>query len=101
MLKKKLVSMVDANILLLLGMEYQKKWGMIIDLGKQEIYIRKSGDRFRNEKETTQTSCRNTYTVHPSHLTQTFSPELTFARNQKFLFFPLVNKTQVDFFLDF
>ena len=46
------VSVVDANIPLLLGLEYQMKWGMVIDLGKQEIYIRKSKDRFKKEKET-------------------------------------------------
>ena len=46
------VSVIEANILLLLGLEYQVKWGMTIDVGKQEIYIRKSGDRFKKEKET-------------------------------------------------
>ena len=45
------VSVVEANIPLLLGLEYQMEWGMVIDLGKQEIYIRKSKDRFKKEKE--------------------------------------------------
>ena len=52
-LKEKIkVSVVEANIPLLLGLEYQKKWGMVIDLGKQEIFIRKSRDKFKKEKET-------------------------------------------------
>jgi len=50
-LKEKIkVSVIEANILLLLGLEYQTEWGMVIDLGKQEIYIRQSRDRFKKEK---------------------------------------------------
>ena len=47
------VSVVDANIPLLLGLDYQKKWGMIIDLGKDEIYIRKSKETFKIKPKTT------------------------------------------------
>ena len=32
------VSVVDANIPLLLGLDYQTKWGMVMDLGEQ-IFI--------------------------------------------------------------
>ena len=47
-LKEKIkVSVIEANIPLLLGLEYKVKWAMVIDLGKQEIHIRKSGDRFK------------------------------------------------------
>ena len=44
------VSVVDANIPLLLGLDYQTKWGMVLDLGKKEIHIRKSEET--NEKST-------------------------------------------------
>ena len=43
--------MVDANVLLILGTEYQNKWGMRIDPRRQEIYIRKSQDRLKKDKE--------------------------------------------------
>ena len=50
-LKEKIrVSVIDANIPLLLGLEYQTRWGMIIDSGTEEIYVRKSGDRFKKDK---------------------------------------------------
>ena len=52
-LKEKIkVSVIDANIPLLLGLEHQTRWGMIIDLGTEEIYIRKSKDRFKKDKKT-------------------------------------------------
>ena len=41
------VSVVDADIPLLLGLDYQERWGMIIDLGKKEITIRKSNEKFK------------------------------------------------------
>ena len=40
------VSVVDADIPLLLGLDYQEKWGMIIDIGRKEIKIRKSQETF-------------------------------------------------------
>ena len=45
------ISVVDADIPLLLGLDFQRKWGMVIDVGKNEIFIRKSGEYFtmRNE----------------------------------------------------
>ena len=53
-LKEKIkVSVVDANIPLILDTEYQKKWGMRIVARRQEIYIKKkSVDRFKKDKET-------------------------------------------------
>ena len=36
--------MVEANIPLLLGMDYLKKWGVLIDTGKEKIHIRKSNE---------------------------------------------------------
>ena len=39
-------SVVDANISLLLGMDYLKKWVVIIDTGKEKIYIGKSNQSF-------------------------------------------------------
>ena len=41
------VSVVNADIPLLLGLDYQKKWEMIIDIGKSEIIFGKSGETFR------------------------------------------------------
>ena len=38
--------MVAANIPLLLGMEYQKKWGKMIDLREQEVHIKRSKNKF-------------------------------------------------------
>ena len=50
-LKEKIkISVVDASIPLLLGLDYQKKWRMVIYLGQQEILIRKSREKFK-EKE--------------------------------------------------
>ena len=40
-------SVVDVNIPLLLGMDYLKKWGVVIDTGKDELYIRKSKESFK------------------------------------------------------
>ena len=40
-------SVIDANIPLLLGMDYLKKWGVVIDTGKDKIQIRKSKESFR------------------------------------------------------
>ena len=40
-------SVVDVNIPLLLGMDYLKKWGIVIDTGRQELYIRKSHESFK------------------------------------------------------
>ena len=40
-------SVVDTNIPLLLGMDYLKKWGVIIDTGKEELYLRKSNESFK------------------------------------------------------
>ena len=40
-------SVVDVNIPLLLGMDYLKKWGVVIDTGRQELYIRKSKESFK------------------------------------------------------
>ena len=46
------VSVVETNVPLLIGLDYQRKWGMIIDVGRNEIYIRKSGETFHiSEKE--------------------------------------------------
>ena len=42
---------MDADIPLLLGLDYQTEWGMVIDLGIQEIYIRESKDRIKKGKE--------------------------------------------------
>ena len=39
-------SVVEANIPLLLGMDYLKKWGVVIDTGKEMIHIRKSKESF-------------------------------------------------------
>ena len=41
------VSVVDADIPLLLGLDYQTKWGMMIDIGKKEIFIRRSRQLFQ------------------------------------------------------
>ena len=40
------VSVVDTDVPLLLGLDYQKRWGMVIDVGKSKIHIRKSNQSF-------------------------------------------------------
>ena len=40
------VSVVDTDVPLLLGLDYQKRWGMIIDVGLNKIHIRKSNQSF-------------------------------------------------------
>ena len=40
------VSVVDADIPLLLGLDYQETWGMIINLGKKELNIGKCNKKF-------------------------------------------------------
>ena len=45
------MSVIEANISLLLGLDYQAEWGMVIDLGMQKVYIRKSKEGFRINKE--------------------------------------------------
>ena len=45
------VSVVDADIPLLLGLDYQAKWGVIIDIGNQELTIRKSNETFKISSE--------------------------------------------------
>ena len=37
---------MDADIPLLLGLDYQRKWGIVLDIGKDELHIRKSGETF-------------------------------------------------------
>ena len=41
------VSVVDADVPLLLGLDYQSKWGMVIDVGRNIIRIRKSNQTFK------------------------------------------------------
>ena len=40
------VSIVEANIPLLIGIDYQSEWGMIFDTQKKEVFIRKSKESF-------------------------------------------------------
>ena len=40
------VSVVDADIPLLIGLDYQRKWGVVMDIGRSNIYIRKSNENF-------------------------------------------------------
>ena len=40
-------SVVDVNIPLLLGMDYLKRWGIVIDTGKDELYIRMARKTFK------------------------------------------------------
>ena len=37
---------MDTDVPLLLGLDYQKRWGMVIDVGKSKIHIRKSNQSF-------------------------------------------------------
>ena len=41
------VSVVDADIPLLLGLDYQTKWGMVMDIGRKKNFIRKSNEKFK------------------------------------------------------
>ena len=41
------VSVVDADVPLLLGLDYQTKWDMVIDVGRSVIHIRKSNQTFK------------------------------------------------------
>ena len=41
------VSVVDADVPLLLGLDYQTKWDMVIDVGRNNIHIRKSKQTFK------------------------------------------------------
>ena len=38
---------VDADVPLLLGLDYQTKWDMVIDVGRSVIHIRKSNQTFK------------------------------------------------------
>ena len=38
------VSVVDADIPLLLGVDYQKQWGMVFDIGEKEVYLRETNE---------------------------------------------------------
>ena len=40
------ISVVDTDIPLLIGLDYQKKWGMVIDVGKNQISLRQSNETF-------------------------------------------------------
>ena len=48
-------SVVDVNIPLLLGMDYLKRWGVVIDTGKEQLHIRKS-------RESVKVDCLNPIT---------------------------------------
>ena len=53
-LKEKIkVSVVDADIPLLLGLDYQEKWGVVIDIGRKELKIRKSKETFKIHPDAT------------------------------------------------
>ena len=41
------VSVVDTYIPLLLGLDYQRKWGMVIDISKNEIFVKKTKEYFK------------------------------------------------------
>ena len=58
------VSVVDADIPLLLGLDYQVKWGMVIDIGEGTIHIRKSNETF----EINQNSSHWTLPIQSSNL---------------------------------
>ena len=45
------VSVVEANIPLLIGLDCQKRWGMVIDVGENKIHMRKSNETFRIKKK--------------------------------------------------
>ena len=47
------VSVVDTDVPLLLGLDYQKLWGMIIDVGESKIHIRKSNQSFKIDPQST------------------------------------------------
>ena len=40
-------SVVDVNIPLILGMDYLKRWGIVIDTGKDELHIRMARKTFK------------------------------------------------------
>ena len=39
--EKMIVSVVEANIPLLIGLDYQKSWGMVLDVSKDKVYMKK------------------------------------------------------------
>ena len=41
------MSVVDADVPLLLGLDVQQRWGMIIDTSKKEIHLKKSNETFK------------------------------------------------------
>ena len=41
------VSVVEADIPLLLGLDYQEKWGIVMDIEKRELFIKKSNEVFK------------------------------------------------------
>ena len=41
------VSVVQADVPLLLGTDYQEKWGIIMDIAKKELHIKKSNETFK------------------------------------------------------
>ena len=45
------VSVVETNVPLLIGLDYQRKWGMVIDVGRNEIHIRKSDQTFKVDQQ--------------------------------------------------
>ena len=47
------VSVVDADIPLLLGLDYQEKWGVVIDIARKELKIRKTNEIFQIEPNCT------------------------------------------------
>ena len=60
-------SVVDVNIPLLLGMDYMKKWGVIIDTGKQELHLRISKESFNidaNKSNDWKLPIKNGRTMH-------------------------------------
>ena len=40
------LSAVDADIPLLIGTDYQSKWGMVLDIKDRELFLKKTGETF-------------------------------------------------------
>ena len=82
------VSIVEADIPLLLGMDYQNKWGMILDTGRKQIFIEKTQETFNVDTSRTnhwKLPIRPGKTAHDEARHVVFKTDLSEINNRKLL----------------
>ena len=79
------VSVVQADIPLLLGLDYQEEWGIVMDIKKKELHIKESNETFniKNSKSHWKLPIQNKKTITKEAETLVFSVDLNNLSNSE------------------